>query len=217
MNEKLTIPTKEEMNAPEFRMKLCENDDKTWERLRLAIQTDYFFPKSWRDTLQKHGLNIEDFAQEVVKKLLRSNTYNPEKGSSFTSWLHAVVDTRLKDLYNQWKKQNNGGIIVGPIETNPVADSGKVKPKDIPDPHDMREASEKREFLTLFLTFISKEGYAKVWNENKKQGIALLLRLDRDYQYISKLLGVDVNSCYTLVNRARATLKDVSKHKGFTL
>ena len=58
MNEKLTIPTIAEMNAPEFRMKLCENDDKTWERLQLAIQTDYFVSYSWRNTLQMYGLNI---------------------------------------------------------------------------------------------------------------------------------------------------------------
>ena len=151
MNEKLTIPTIAEMNAPEFRMKLCENDDKTWARLRLAIQTDYFVSKSWRDTLQKYGLNIEDIAQEVVKKLLKSNTYNPEQGASFTSWLHYVVRTRLIDLYNQWKKQNNGGNIESlddPIMTNSVADSGKDKPKykrdEVLDPHDTGEALEKR-------------------------------------------------------------------------
>ena len=219
MNEKLTIPTIAEMNAPEFHMKLCENDDKTWARLRLAIQTDYFVSKSWRDTLQKYGLNIEDIVQEVVKKLLKSNTYNPGQGASFTSWLHYVVRTRLTDLCNQWKKQNNGGNIESlddPIMTNSVADSGKDKPKykrdEVLDPHDTGEALEKREFLT----FISKEGYAKVWNENKKRGIALLLSLDRDSQYISKLLGVDVDYYYNLVKRARETLRGVSKHKGFT-
>lgn len=217
MNEKLTIPTIAEMNAPEFHMKLCENDDKTWERLRLAIQTNYFVKASWRDKLQKCGLNIEDVAQEIVKKLLKSNTYNPEQGSKFTSWLHTVVSTRLNDLYKQREKQNNGGNIIS-LDDNSVADSGKDTQcvRDIvPDPHDIGETLEKRDFLD-FLTFISKEGFTKVWNKNKKQGIALLLSLDRDSQYISKLLGVDVYNYYNLVSKARETLRDISKHKGFT-
>ena len=194
MNEKLTIPTIAEMNAPEFHMKLCENDDKTWERLRLAIQTNYFVKSSWRDILQKCGLNIEDVAQEIVKKLLKSNTYNPEQGSKFTSWLHYVVRTRLIDLYNQWKKQNNGGNIESlddPIMTNSAADSGNKYERD---PHDggegakllynhidktdpESEAMEQQYKMEKWLEYLNKEEFAKSWQNDPQKTLMLYLRV----------------------------------------